>query len=181
MKTYSISQLGKEFGLSRSTLLYYDRIGLLQTSNRSAAGYRRYSEADRNRLERIFRLRQAGLSLAEVKEMLTGETGPSIAILEKRLEQLGEEILALRTQQHTITAMLKNMTSGRFAPVIDKTMWVEMLASAGMDETAMRAWHTEFERRVPEAHHEFLLSLGIPEQEAQKIRAWSRNNEDSPL
>ena len=174
MKTYSISKLGKMFDLSRSTLLYYDRIGLLQAASRSPAGYRHYSEEDRDTLERIVRLRQAGLSLADVKQMLAGESGPSVSILEKRLQQLGEEILALRAQQHTITAMLKSMTSGRFAPVIDKRIWVEMLASAGMDEAAMRAWHTEFERRAPVAHHEFLLSLGIPENETQKIREWSR-------
>jgi MerR family transcriptional regulator, thiopeptide resistance regulator len=34
----------------------------------------------------------------------------------------------------------------------------------------MNRWHTEFERRAPEAHHEFLLSLGIPPDEVAKIR-----------
>jgi HAE1 family hydrophobic/amphiphilic exporter-1 len=29
---------------------------------------------------------------------------------------------------------------------------------AGMDQSAMKKWHTEFERRAPESHNEFLLS-----------------------
>ena len=43
-----------------------------------------------------------------------------------------------------------------------------------MDQSAMNRWHTEFERRAPEAHHEFLLSLGIPQDEVAKIRTYSR-------
>ncbi len=48
-----------------------------------------------------------------------------------------------------------------------------MLKAAGMDEPAMIKWHVEFEARAPKAHHEFLLSLGIPEEEAQFIRKQS--------
>ena len=36
----TISQAAKKFKLSRSTLLYYDRIGLLRPTERTAAGYR---------------------------------------------------------------------------------------------------------------------------------------------
>jgi hypothetical protein len=32
----------------------------------------------------------------------------------------------------------------------------------------------EFERRAPEGHREFLLSLGIPACEVARIRSWSR-------
>src|SRR5262245_19662656 len=53
MKTYSISRLARAFGLSRSTLLYYDRIGLLAPSGRTGSGYRSYSEKDYRQLERI--------------------------------------------------------------------------------------------------------------------------------
>lgn len=49
-------------------------------------------------------------------------------------------------------------------------------------QTAMMTWHAEFESRAPEAHHEFLRSLGIPEDEAQHIRERSRaiGGEGSP-
>lgn len=176
MKTFSISQLAKDFDLSRSTLLYYDRIGVLCASGRTPSGYRQYTEKDHKQLERICLFRSAGLSLAEIKKMLSGDSNPSISILEKRLRDLEKEILALRTQQHLITAMLKNMTNEDFTPAIDKKAWVEMLESAGMDEKGMKAWHTEFEKRSPTAHHDFLLSLGIPESEARRIQAWSQDN-----
>ena len=44
MKTYSISKLARACGLSRSTLLYYDRLGLLPPSGRTGSGYRCYSD-----------------------------------------------------------------------------------------------------------------------------------------
>ena len=48
-----------------------------------------------------------------------------------------------------------------------------MLRASGMDDNAMKQLHAEFERREPEAHHSFLLSLGISENEALQICAWS--------
>lgn len=148
---------------------------MLCASKRTASGYRQYTEEDHERLERICMFRGAGLSLAEAKEMFSGESNPSISILEKRLRDLEIEILELRTQQHSITAMLKNMTSKDFKPVIDKKAWVEMLKSAGMDEDGMKAWHVEFEKRSPKAHFDFLLSLGIPKIEARGIQEWSQD------
>lgn len=174
MKTYTISKLAKEFDLSRSTLLYYDRIGLLQAQERTEAGYRLYSKKGYDKLERICVLRRAGLPLAEIQKMLSSASEPSAKILEKRLGELGDEIIQLRSQQHLITSMLKNMTSENFTPAVNKEMWVQMLKSAGMDEADMKTWHAEFESRAPESHYEFLLSLGIPEDEARQIRKWSR-------
>ena len=111
--------------------------------------------------------------------MFSGGSNPSISILEKRLRDLDKEVLELRTQQHSITTMLKSMTSKEFTPVIDKKAWVEMLKSAGTDEEGMRAWHIEFERRSLNAHHDFLLSLGIPEAEGVRIQGWSQITEES--
>jgi len=85
----------------------------------------------------------------------------------------------LRNQQQLITAMLKNMSSDKFVPAMNKQMWVEMLEAAGMDESAMQRWHAEFENRAPWAHYEFLLSLGIPESEAEHIQKWSHENKTS--
>jgi len=47
----------------------------------------------------------------------------------------------------------------------------------------MKQLHAEFERREPEAHHTFLLSLGISEKEAlfiRKLSAGQTEGGDSP-
>lgn len=172
-KSTTISKLGRLFGLSRSTLLYYDRIGLLTPSGRTRAGYRSYSEADRLRLERICGFRRAGLALDEIRAICASGT-PSAALLEKRFHQIGEEIRLLKVKQGLLSRMLAGLASAKYPAAVNRELWVEMLRAAGMDDRAMARWHAEFEERAPEAHHEFLLSLGIPEGEVVEIRNWSR-------
>ena len=174
MNTYSISQLARQFGLSRSTLLYYDRIGLLHASHRTASGYRKYSQTEQSRLERICTLRRTGLPLADVQKLLTSSAKPSVQILEKRLQDMDDEITAIRTQQQLTLSMLKKLKHGKAPSLLDKATWIQMLKAAGMDEQAMTTWHAEFEARAPQAHHHFLLSLGIPKDEALQIQKRAR-------
>ncbi|VFQ43127.1 MerR family transcriptional regulator [Desulfoluna butyratoxydans] len=178
MKTYTISQLGRAFGLSRSTLLYYDRIGLLRAPERTPAGYRVYTGAEYDRLARITMFRGAGMALSDVQAILDSGQAPAVKILEKHARELEAEILSLRHRQHAVIGMLKAMTGDAPTPVVDKQMWVAMLEAAGMDEAAMTVWHAEFEARAPMAHLEFLLSLGISREEAEKIQTWSREHCD---
>lgn len=173
MKSYTISRLARLFGLSRSTLLYYDRTGLLPASGRTSSGYRCYSEDDRRRLDRICNYRRAGLSIEEIRGVLASSGEPSAEVIEGRLRNIGSEILELKTKQRLLASMLRGISRGGCPPAVDRQMWVEMLRAAGLDDRAMERWHSEFEARAPEAHHEFLLSLGISEKEAIKIRSWS--------
>ncbi len=176
---YHITQLARSFGLSRSTLLYYDRIGLLSPSGRSEAGYRQYSPADRARLESICSLRRAGMDIEGIRAILATVGDDSTTVLRRRLDEIGAEIEALRTKQHLLAGMLKVQGAGGPAASVNKEMFVAMLRAAGMDDAAMRKLHQEFELREPEAHHAFLRSLGISEKEALLIRKWSVPMENS--
>lgn len=171
---FRITQLGRMFGLSRSTLLYYDRIGLLTPSGRSGAGYRLYSEDDRDRLAAICSFRQAGLTIEDTRRVLSSEQDANTVILMRRLRELGEEIHTLQAQQRFLGRMLKIESLKGLPATVDKQAWIEMLRAAGMDEASMRRWHTEFEHRAPEAHHEFLLAFGISEDEVLFIRQRSK-------
>ncbi len=170
---YRITQLARHFGLSRSTLLYYDQVGLLTPTGRSAAGYRLYSSDDRERLAAICNFRQAGLTIEDILRVLSMKEDADRLVLQERMRKLGEEIRILQTKQHLLAKMLRVQSLGELPVTVDKQAWVEMLRAAGMDEAAMRRWHIEFERRAPEAHHQFLLTLGISEDEALFIRKWS--------
>ena len=178
MKTYSVSKLGRACGLSRSTLLYYDRLGLLRPSGRNGSGYRYYTDADHRRLERIVYFRSAGLSLKEIRSVLSSGGKPGIKLLETRLRDTADKIIGLKTQQRMLAAMLRKFTSGKCAAMVDVELWVEMLDKAGMDQDARHRWHAEFEHRAPEAHRELLLSLGIPADEVGRIQRWSRGELD---
>jgi DNA-binding transcriptional MerR regulator len=174
MKTWSISKLARAFGLSRSTLLYYDRIGLLPASDRTGAGYRCYSDKDFRRLQRICQFRDAGLTLKDIAAVLASGGKPGAKLLDKRMRENTASIVDLKNQQRILAGMLSRIATGNSQPPVDVELWVEMLEAAGVNQRARKRWHTEFERRAPEAHNEFLLSLGIPRDEVVKIRRWSR-------
>jgi MerR family transcriptional regulator, thiopeptide resistance regulator len=80
----------------------------------------------------------------------------------------------LREQQRIIVKLLASPKRLRAARTMDKARWVAILRAAGLDDEAMRRWHGEFERMAPEAHDEFLASLGLSTAEIARIRAWSR-------
>jgi DNA-binding transcriptional MerR regulator len=181
MKTYSISKIGRACGLSRSTLLYYDRMGLLRPSGRTVSGYRYYTDADLGRLHRIRHFREAGLTLKEIRAVLFSGGKPGTKLLEKRLRETAKNIVGLKNQQRLLAGMLRQVASGKRPPLVDKKLWVEMLRAAGMDQNAMNRWHTEFERRTPDGHNEFLLSLGIAEDEVARIRRLSQGERDEHL
>lgn len=175
----TIGKLGARFGLSRSTLLYYDRIGVLSPSERSPNGYRRYSEADAKRLAKICAYRNAGLSLSDIGRILDEGGGQVSEILEKRLSELNAEIEAVQKRQRFVIFLLKepDVLARRSGPM-DRERWTKMLADAGFSEADMRRWHREFERDAPEKHQRFLSLLGIPEEEIVAIRRYSREQPD---
>lgn len=69
-----IGDAAARVGLSARTLRYYQELGLLTPSGRTAGGERRYSPGDIQRLARIVELRDVlGMNLDEVKNFLDTE------------------------------------------------------------------------------------------------------------
>ena len=58
---WKVGELAERTGLSVRTLHYYDEIGLLSPSRRTAAGHRLYTAGDVVRLQQIRSLKQPGL------------------------------------------------------------------------------------------------------------------------
>jgi MerR family transcriptional regulator, thiopeptide resistance regulator len=171
----TISALAKTSGLSRSALLYYDRLGLLKPSGRNRSGYRQYSLAEVERLEQICLYRQIGIPLKEMKKLLDkSRPNVSVEILQRRLRVLGREIANFQRQQQYIVQLLKQKQIQQGAEMINKDRWVEIMRAAGLTEQDMQNWHKQFEKMEPDAHQEFLESLGIKTAEIQIIREWSR-------
>ena len=173
---HTVGHLAKLFGLSRSTLLYYDEIGLLSPSARSASNYRLYSDDDIRRMKRINIYREAGLPLEVISKLLQDDSHSVSTVLERHLLELNQEIARLRHQQHVIANLLGNAQVLQGSRSLTKDQWVALLASTGMSEDGMCKWHAEFERNFPEAHQDFLESLGIPKEEIAMIRRLSNGD-----
>lgn len=168
----TVSQLGKRFGLARSTLLYYDRIGLLRPAGRTRAGYRLYDSGTVERLKRISELRAAGFPLEAVKRVLDART-PLAEALERQLVSLNQEIAQLRARQRVVMSLLRSPAAEKRARTMSKAAWTRMFRAIGLSDEDMRQWHVEFEQTMPDAHRDFLESLGLDAAEVRRIREWA--------
>ncbi|MBT4932481.1 MAG: MerR family transcriptional regulator [Rhodospirillaceae bacterium] len=166
----SIGELARRFGLSRSTLLYYDKVGVLCPAARAENGYRAYSEADCKNLELICLYRKAGLPLAGIKKIIDSPERIPDQALNRRLAELEEEMAGLRGQQQLVLSLLKRQPPQDLG-VMDKKRWTALLVASGFSEKDMLAWHRGFEKSAPKKHQAFLQFLGIPEDEIRQIRA----------
>ena len=171
---FTIGQVAKKYSLSRSALIYYDSIGVLTPSGRSESNYRLYSRDDLKKMDRIQLYRSAGLSLESIASLLEKENNELDSTLENRLLTINSEIQKLRHQQKVILNIMENEALAKTSRVITKEVWVSILRAAGLDDAGMKNWHVEFEKTSPEAHQDFLESLGIEKKEVAAIRDWSR-------
>jgi len=71
-KIYMISDLASTTGLSRYTLNFYLKIGLIEESGRTESNYRFFDQTVVDRLNCIIRLRQEGQTLNAIKALLEG-------------------------------------------------------------------------------------------------------------
>ena len=92
MSKYTTGEIAKLCGVSVRTVQYYDTRGILTPSELSEGGRRLYSEDDFKRMKIICFLRDAGISINSIGELLSGDDpGSVISVLLKQQEQLLRE------------------------------------------------------------------------------------------
>ena len=69
-KIYMISDLASATGMSRHTLNFYLKLGLIEESGRTESNYRFFDQTVIDRLHRIIGLREKGHSLKQIKALL---------------------------------------------------------------------------------------------------------------
>jgi DNA-binding transcriptional MerR regulator len=108
---WSIQQIAKLAGTTSRTLRHYDDIGLLTPSSVGRNGYRHYDEAALVRLQRILLLRELGLALPQIAEVLARPTSAETA-LEGHLAWLREEQMRLDRQIASVESTIEAMKGG---------------------------------------------------------------------
>ncbi|HVT04708.1 MAG TPA: MerR family transcriptional regulator, partial [Thermoanaerobaculia bacterium] len=103
-----IGELARLAGLATSTVRYYEEIGLLPRAAR-ASGRRVYGYETVNRLTVIAFAKQAGFTLAEVRQLLDGSASESRTGVRWRKLAAAKlvELEALEAQIGTMTSLLK--------------------------------------------------------------------------
>lgn len=107
-----ISQLAERSGYRPSTLRFYDEVGLLPATGRTAAGYRLYDEAAVARLRFIDRAKQLGLPLPEIRELVEVWDGGACAHVQDRLRaDIAARSAQVRAQMGELTALAQQLAA----------------------------------------------------------------------
>lgn len=127
--SFSVGQVSRLAGVTVRTLHHYDEIGLLSPGERSAAGYRRYTEADLIRLQQVLLYRELGFPLEEIAVILDEPPADELThlrrqheLLVRKSERLNEVIAAVertmeaRTMNVALTAAERFEVFGGFRP-----------------------------------------------------------------
>ncbi|WP_405159602.1 MerR family transcriptional regulator [Nocardia sp. NBC_01499] len=108
---WSIQDLAKAAGTTSRTLRHYGQLGLLPPSRIGANGYRYYDQDSLVRLQRILLLRELGLGLPVIAEVLVGQQDPAAA-LRTHLELLRQEQDRIRRQIESVQTTLQKTERG---------------------------------------------------------------------
>lgn len=89
-----IGELARATGLTAKTIRYYELLGLLEEPRRTESGYRLYGQEDVEWLDFIKKAKRLGLTLDEVRDILTlhkQRQAPCLhvlALLDQKLERI---------------------------------------------------------------------------------------------
>jgi DNA-binding transcriptional MerR regulator len=156
---WSIQQIARIAGTTSRTLRHYDDIGLLRPSRIAHNGYRHYDQEALIQLQRILLLRELGLGLSVIAEVLGNESDAAKALgghlqwLRQEQDRLNRQIASV---QRTIDAvkgggelMAENMFDGfdhtRYKDEVEERWGKDAYASSdawwrGMDAGQKAAW-----------------------------------------
>lgn len=108
---WSIQDIARSAGTTSRTLRHYGAVGLLEPSRVGSNGYRYYDEQALVRLQRILLLRELGLGLPAIAEVLDGQRD-RVAALETHLELLEQERQRIGRQIDSVRTTLRKLKGG---------------------------------------------------------------------
>jgi MerR family transcriptional regulator, thiopeptide resistance regulator len=110
-RLFQIKQVGKLARISIRALRHYDDIGLLTPSDRTAAGFRLYSQNDLLRLQQIMLGRSMGQSLEDIKKTLDDPNFDQVLHLQTHKQRLLVQLQSQHAMIASIDAALSQLTN----------------------------------------------------------------------
>ncbi|HEX5165851.1 MAG TPA: MerR family transcriptional regulator [Thermomicrobiales bacterium] len=122
-----VGELARRTGLTVRTLHHYDEIGLLSPSTRTEAGHRLYSDADVLRLQQIASLRQFGLPLDEIRELLAGRDRSALPVIEMHIARVRDQVRLQQRLLGQLDQIAGHLRRNGTAPVDELLRAMEMM------------------------------------------------------
>ena len=148
MSQYTTGEMAKLCGVTVRTVQYYDTRGILTPSALSEGGRRLYSDSDLRMLKVICYLREIGLSIDTIGQLLREEN--PLSVIELLLTQQEKD---LRAQRGELDAKLEKLAELKKAVAADAHFTVESIGDMAITMTNQKKL-----RRM----YLWMLLLGLP-------------------
>ncbi len=100
---YSITELQKEFGITRKKILIYEEAGLIKAAGKSASsGYRYFDEIARERLRTVLIYRELKYPISEIGKILNNPNCSSINIALDQIKELEKQKTEIENRINSI-------------------------------------------------------------------------------
>jgi DNA-binding transcriptional MerR regulator len=120
-----VGALAKRAGLTVRTLHHWDAIRLLVPGHRSSSGHRLYDEADLLRLQQILSLRQLGLPLESIRDLLDSRKLSPLEVVEAHLSRVRGQLEAQRVLVSRLEHVASELRSAGTVSAGDLILTVE--------------------------------------------------------
>lgn len=163
-REWTIQEVARAAGTTSRTLRHYGDLGLLTPSRTGANGYRYYDQSSLRRLQRILLLRDLGLGLGAIGDVLAARVGETealqthLALLEDEAERLARLVTTVRTTLER-TGRGEDLEVDEMFDGFDASRYEEEVVARwghAAQQDGARAWHElgADGRRAHQAEHD---------------------------
>ncbi|MFI6172579.1 MerR family transcriptional regulator [Nocardia sp. NPDC051052] len=162
-RVWKVGELAAEAGLTVRTLHHYDHIGLVCPAERTGTGHRLYVASDVQRLYQVLALRQLGLGLDQIIDLLEGAV-PVAQVLSAHRDYLAAQLAATQ-DLHALVAALAATAASR--PDTSADRFLELIRRTVMVDDTIKEYFTEEQLTQLAQRREALGEQRIQQAEAQ--------------
>jgi len=145
-----IGEFAKRSGVTVKTLLHYDKIGLLQPSLKTQAGYRIYCDEDFIKLQQIITLKFIGLPLEEIKQLINEKNQNIENIISVQTRALEEKKKHIET---VITALNKAEKQIQNNSFLEVQQLIDIIKITNMETRAKQRFNDASKQYVTDSYH----------------------------
>ncbi|MDR3053444.1 MAG: MerR family transcriptional regulator [Coriobacteriales bacterium] len=129
---FTISEVARYARISRDTLLFYDKIGLLSPSTRGENNYRYYSQEQLAHINVIKTLQELGMPLKTITGLRKRRTPELVVeVLNKQTREIDKKIKALKSARTLLTTLVNTVGNALTADEsVIKLVWREEIRVA---------------------------------------------------
>lgn len=136
---FTVGELARLTGITVRTLHHYDEIGLVVPSQRTAAGYRLYDDADVIRLQQVLLFRELGLPLDEIAFAID-QAGSREDLLRQHREVLVQKRARIDAMLSALDSALVSLEKGRVMQPDDVKQMFEGFDPSRYEEEVKQRW-----------------------------------------